>query len=134
MPRKQDENLIPFDSSQNREEAAKNGKKGGIASGKARREKKALKETLQTLLAATLKDPGLIKQFESLGIAPKGMSMQDAVVAAMIRQAVKGNVKAYREIRETLDKKDDTVESESSAIVNIVFADTSEGNNGDGAQ
>ena len=36
----------PFDSNQSREQAAKNGKKGGIASGKARREKKIIKEEI----------------------------------------------------------------------------------------
>lgn len=37
-----EQNLRPFTSSQNREEAVKNGHKGGIASGKARRQRKTL--------------------------------------------------------------------------------------------
>lgn len=37
-----EQNLVPFTSEQNREEAAKNGHKGGIASGKARRQRKTL--------------------------------------------------------------------------------------------
>ena len=45
-----EDNLIPFTSEQNREEAAKNGRKGGIASGKARREKAIMKATLEMLL------------------------------------------------------------------------------------
>ena len=39
-----EQNLIPFTSDQSREEAKKNGQKGGIASGKARRERKLLKD------------------------------------------------------------------------------------------
>lgn len=131
MPKDGKENLRPPRSS---DEARENGRKGGIASGESRRKKRDLRETLEELLKTKLKDTELLEQFGKAGFAEKGMSMQDAVVAAMIRQAVKGNVKAYREIRETLDKKDDTVESGNGATVNIVFADTSEGNNGDGAQ
>lgn len=37
-------------------EAVENGKKGGIASGKARRRKKQLKDTANMLLALPLKD------------------------------------------------------------------------------
>ena len=40
------ESLKPFTSEQSREKAAINGKKGGIASGKAKREKKLWKEEI----------------------------------------------------------------------------------------
>lgn len=40
------ENLKPFTSEQSREEAVKNGQKGGIASGKARREQKIFKQAI----------------------------------------------------------------------------------------
>lgn len=46
MARKED-NLQPFTSDQDREEAVKNGKKGGVASGKARREKADFKRKCQ---------------------------------------------------------------------------------------
>lgn len=45
-----EENLIPFTSDQNREEAKKNGHKGGIASGEARRAKKTIAECLNKYL------------------------------------------------------------------------------------
>ena len=38
------ENLKPFDSNQSREEAKKNGRKGGIKSGEVRRARKTLRE------------------------------------------------------------------------------------------
>lgn len=41
-----EENLKPFTSDQSREEAVKNGRKGGIASGKAKRERKLLREAI----------------------------------------------------------------------------------------
>ena len=51
-------NIQPYDftSDQNREEAAKNGRKGGKASGKARREKADLRKVAQALLDGTFKD------------------------------------------------------------------------------
>lgn len=52
------ENLIPYDftSDQSRELAAKNGRKGGIASGKAKRKKKDLREMAQAILDGTFND------------------------------------------------------------------------------
>ena len=41
-----EQNLIPFTSDQSREEAAKNGRKGGLASGAARRERATLRAVL----------------------------------------------------------------------------------------
>ena len=51
MPRDGTNNLIPPRS---KDEARTRGKNGGIASGKARREKKALRETMQELLTMKL--------------------------------------------------------------------------------
>jgi uncharacterized protein YihD (DUF1040 family) len=57
------ENLTPFTSEQSREEAVKNGQKGGIASGKARREKK----TIQKILAEYLdNDVNSVKSLEKI--------------------------------------------------------------------
>lgn len=56
MARRKEDNLIPFTSSQSREEAKKNGAKGGIASGKARRRKADLRKAMQEALLQTWKD------------------------------------------------------------------------------
>ena len=45
-----EENLVPFTSEQSHEEAVKNGRKGGIASGEARRNRKMLRDCLDYLL------------------------------------------------------------------------------------
>ena len=98
MPKKKEDNLIPVRS---KNEARERGRIGGIASGKARREKKALRETLEDLLKRDLKDKELLENFDSFGFKKKGM--KDAISAAMIAQAAKGNVKAYTAIRDTLE-------------------------------
>lgn len=51
-----EQNLTPFTSEQNREEAVKNGKKGGVNSGKARRRKADLRKMAQQVLDDTFKD------------------------------------------------------------------------------
>ena len=51
-----EQNLIPFTSDQSREEAKKNGRKGGIASGEKKRADKQLKTIATLILNSTVKD------------------------------------------------------------------------------
>ena len=44
-----EKNLVPFTSEQSREEAVKNGRKGGIASGEAKRNRKMLRDCIDYL-------------------------------------------------------------------------------------
>ena len=108
-----EENLKPV---QTESEAREMGKKGGVKSGEARRKKKALRETLETMLKAPLKDHALTEKFEQFGYR-SGMSMQDAISAAMIAQAAKGNVKAFVAIRDTIEPKDEETESGGVRVI-----------------
>ena len=123
MPRDGTNNLIPPRS---KDEARTRGKNGGIASGKARREKKALRETMQELLTMRLKDKKLLEELAALGFTAKGITMQDAISAAMIKQAVKGNVKAYNAIKDTLAEKSEVKTDTSVTEIVIVPEDASE--------
>lgn len=128
MPRKQNENLIPFTGEQSREEAVKNGKKGGKASGESRRKKKALREEMEELLSITLKNEKLIQNLQSLGIpAEKGVTLQTAISAAMIHQAARGNVKAFQAIAAVVTPiKDEKSGAEDGGVkFEFVFKDTS---------
>jgi len=78
-------NLKPFTSDQSREEAVKNGRKGGKKSVEKRRERRALKEELLLLLDTN--------QF------------REKISLAMITEAVNGNVKAFEVIRDTIGEK-----------------------------
>jgi hypothetical protein len=51
-----EQNLTPFTSEQSREEAVKNGKKGGVNSGKARKRKADLRKMAQQVLDGTYTD------------------------------------------------------------------------------
>lgn len=125
MGRKQDENLIP-NAARTPSELREITRKGGIASGKARREKKALRETVQELLTMKLKDKKLLEELAALGFTAKGITMQDAISAAMIKQAVKGNVKAYNAIKDTLAEKSEEKTDTSVTEIVIVPEDASE--------
>lgn len=86
-----EENLIPFDSNQSREQAKKNGRKGGIKSGQVKRERKTMKEMLNYLLQQDITDKKGNKK-----------NTLEAVMVAQIREALKGNTKAIQFIRDTI--------------------------------
>ena len=67
---------------------------GGIASGKAKRERKTLREELEFLLSKQLKNN-----------KGEDISTREAISTAMIGQAIKGNVKAFIAIRDTIGEK-----------------------------
>ncbi len=90
-----EKNLIPFTSSQSREEAVKNGRKGGRRSGEARRRKADFRKTLNLLLTAEIDNPEWTPFLEALGL---DSTLESAVNAAMIREALSGNVKAYEAV------------------------------------
>ena len=102
------ETLKPFTSEQNREEAVKNGCKGGIASGKARREKKAMKDTLETLLTMTLEE-GQVDNLETIQsvatLQGRNITVQEAILYAQIQKALKGDTKAAEYVRDTSGNK-----------------------------
>lgn len=101
-----EQNLIPFTSEQNREEAKKNGQKGGIKSGEVRRQRKAMKEQMEMLLSLPFKQEKQLKFMKSLGIEEEEIDNQMALMVAMYAKALKGDVQAFNSIREvTQDDK-----------------------------
>ena len=95
------EDLTP---SERRERAIKAGK----ASGKARREKKAMKDTLADLLSMPLKD-GKSADVETIknlaALKGKNITVQEAIMLAQIQKAMKGDTKAAEYVRDTSGNK-----------------------------
>lgn len=88
------ENLVPFNKrsvSEQREIA----RKGGINSGKSRRRKADFRKTLNLLLTTEVDLPEWQDMLHALGL---DCTLEAAVNAAMIREALAGNVKAYEAI------------------------------------
>lgn len=86
------------------EEAAKAGQKGGIASGEARRRKKAMRDTAKMLL--DMQVPKAAKELKQklavMGISEEDFTYQTAVMVGVINQAMKGNTKAASFLRDTV--------------------------------
>jgi hypothetical protein len=93
------ENLQPVRS---KEEAREKGRKGGIASGKARKEKKLMKEQIELLLSLPLKSKNAKNQMKKLGIDSDNVDNQMAVIIGVWQKAIQGDVKAAEFLRNTL--------------------------------
>ena len=95
-----EQNLIPNSErtpSQLREQA----RKGGIASGKARRERKMMREDAQMFLEMPL-NAGQLEDVEYLAeVKGKNITVQQAILLAMIKKAMKGDVRASEYVRDT---------------------------------
>lgn len=85
------QNLIPFTSNQSQEEAKKNGQKGGIASGKARRKRKAMKETLDLLLRTEVNDEQIKDTLSNMGIPKEEQDYQMVLMMSIFKRAMKGD-------------------------------------------
>lgn len=114
-----DENLKKGVATQIRsgEEAARIGKKGGIASGKKRRDKRDFKETISYLLEM----PMQTKSGEPMisPITGKQMSIREAMVTAALQGAIKGNVKQLQTILDVLGERATTIKNELSGQLKI---------------
>lgn len=87
------------------EEAREIGRKGGIASAKARKKRKAIKETLDTLLSMTLKEneAANIEEVQSIAaLKGKNITVQEAILLSQIQKAIKGDARAALLIFEML--------------------------------
>lgn len=105
-----EQNLRPFTSEQSREEAKKNGAKGGRASGESRRRQRTLREGLEILLSKPIKKGKVtdINKLKAIGkdtVSEANLTAEDAIILAMINKAAKGDVHAYEAIRDQLGEK-----------------------------
>jgi hypothetical protein len=93
------------------EQARERGRKGGIASAKARAEKKQLKE----LLELALSQPSEIVE---------GEDNYTAITAALVNKAIQGDTKAYEVIRDTLGQKPvETAQMDLTAKIEVDYGE-----------
>lgn len=116
------EDLVSL-SDRTTEEQQKIARKGGIASGKARREKKLFRETLEALLTMPMKDGknasvDEIKNFAAIKGA--NISVQEAILIAQVQKAMKGDTRAAEYVRDTIGENPSMkVEAEMDMDMNI---------------
>lgn len=116
------QNLIPANR-RSLSEARKNGRKGGIASGKSRREKATFKKAFQAILEMQVPIPDLQAALERLGINPT--TRNAAAYTAILTAISKGDIDAVVKMMRILDE-DITVTDrrEQNARINRMKAET----------
>ena len=94
-----EKNLKPF-TEQTKNEARESGRKGGIASGEARRQKNTIKSILKQWADSPITVAKLKKEAKSYGIdTDEGRSL---ITLALIKGAMKGNAKYMERLLDTL--------------------------------
>lgn len=97
-----EKNLVPFDE-RSEKEARELGQKGGIASGKARRRKKNLKQKMQLLLSLPAADNDQ-SELATMGVDPEDMDNEMVLVKALFIAAAAGDTRAFDRIQDVLGK------------------------------
>lgn len=92
-----EQNLV---QNRSRKEAEALSRKGGVASGRVRRQKRDLRESMRKILELDI-SPKQKEQLESLGINSEGWSLGDVVNIMAVQTAMKGNVSAMAYCRDT---------------------------------
>lgn len=100
------ENLIPTNR-RTKEEAREISRKGGKASGEARRRKADLKKALKTVLEADVHSDKVAEQLENMGFDNSNLM---AMVFAQMQQAQKGNVRAFEAISKVMGVEKDELD------------------------
>ena len=93
------ENLIP-NSKRSPREVRENGRKGGIASGEARRKKKQTAELMKNILNSSLegKNRQTVKAFAG-ELEDEDLTVNALMAAGLVKAAVTGNVKAFEAVQ-----------------------------------
>lgn len=98
------ENLIPV-TKRTKEEAREIGKKGGKASGEARRKKRDMKASFETLFAMPASDK-YIKAFKKQGFEiPDGLTYEQLLTLSMTAKAVSGDARMCSLIMDVMGEK-----------------------------
>ena len=94
-----EQNLVPFNKRTEAEQKEIT-RKGGIASGKARREKRDRHKRIQELFALAIKDPKLKQNLEKMGIDTTDADLETAADArVMVELLRKGDYKAWQAMK-----------------------------------
>lgn len=88
-------NLIPMEQ-RSPEEAREMGRKGGRASGEARRRKKSLREAAELYLSLPVSDKRKWNKLSEDGVPPEDVDNQMAIIAGLTIKAAKGDAKAAK--------------------------------------
>lgn len=119
-----EENLKPFTSNQSREEAVRNGQKGGIASGYSRRQKKALSDYVK-IIAESPASSTAKKKLAKMGIADEDANNMAVVATSLYKKAADGNIQAIEKWEQltAASKGDDEKYELPARVIGKAFVD-----------
>ncbi|WP_430595930.1 hypothetical protein [Streptococcus gallolyticus] len=99
-----DENLIPI-TDRSSSEAREMGRKGGIASGKKRRQQADLRRAFQTILRSEVNNEQMKQLLIQLGYDPTN---EMALALVVLQKALNGDMKAFSQIQQILNQDSPT--------------------------
>ena len=97
-----EKNLVP-QAERSPSEAREMGRKGGIASGAARRRKKSMKQKMQLLLSLPAADNDQT-ELATMGVDPDDMDNEMVLVKALFLAAAAGDTRAFDRIQDVMGK------------------------------
>ena len=107
-----EKNQVPFTSEQSREEAVINGRKGGVASGQAKRRRKLLRDSMNALLELPVSSTKEYNALIKIGIDIEDIDNSQLIVLALFNKAKSGDVAAIKELRNLIGE--DSAEDKSA--------------------
>lgn len=96
------EDIIRYNNNRSTDEAQENGRKGGIASGIARRRKRSLKEAADLFLSLPVKDAKKRNALVRDGVPEEDADNQMAMIVGLAKKAAKGDAKSAKVLIELL--------------------------------
>lgn len=123
MPQNGKNNLIPT-TMRSKEETRELGRKGGIQSGIARRQKKTMRDTLQMLLDLKVTDPKVVDNLNKKNVKKSEQTNQTAIMMKLVDDTMrKGSLEQIDKILEILGQKT-LVNAETSTMANTQTSQT----------
>lgn len=97
------------------DEARELGRRGGVASGIARRRRKALREALDVYISLPVQDKRSLNRLLRVGVDEDDADTQMLIISSLVQRAIDGNVRAAKLIfdlvgynsAQTLDERED---------------------------
>lgn len=97
------------------EQAVANGRKGGKNSGKSKRRRKLMRDTVNDWLKNPIVDPKQQAQLQQMGFSDDDLTGQGLLLASVLSRAIQnGDVRALHEIREIIGEEPDETEEKES--------------------
>ena len=116
-------NLIP-NNKRSPEEVRENGRKGGIKSGKVRREQKTYRDMAKAMLSATITDENILNELKAYGLSETDVKAY--TLLGMIKASGNGSHNAFDRLMELIGEKEQNQNENVIAKLDKVLGDIDE--------